>query len=177
MKFLILTEGAAEEALVETLIDKGLTIFTWDDLLDQRTFPNRNIHPNDDIADLIYSLKNNEEVCVYRIIDKDNANFEIPKELKDNIKHFYNICTKPEIEILFIINDGYYKEYLKCKSDFSPSSFYKSMNKKYKKGKQFALNYFSNLEPQVLKKLILLYTQKRGKVHGLNEQSFSKILK
>lgn len=177
MKYLILTEGAAEEALVETLIDKGLTIFTWDDLLDQRTFPNRNIHPNDDIADLIYSLKNNEEVCVYRIIDKDNANFEIPNELKDNIKHFYNICTKPEIEILFIINDGYYEEYLKYKSKYNPSSFYKSKNKKYKKGKQFALNYFSSLESCLLKDLILLYTQKRGKVHGQNEQSFLEILK
>ena len=92
-------------------------------------------------------LKNyNKEVTVLRIGDSQRDKLIIPDELKDIVSpnRIYKYCTLPEIEMLLIINEGLYSEFLK--SNDKPKEFAKKnirYNKtKYDQSSEFFVNYY-----------------------------------
>jgi len=72
------------------------------------------------------------------------------------------------LEVLFILNENLYDEYLKVKSIKKPSEFYKEHNKSYKKQSSFVKEYFESMTNDEIIKLIELYVIKHGKAHKPN---------
>ena len=123
MKRVLGCEGASEVQLLLALIKKGVLIFDKKEILDRRPIHFR--QPRE-IAALIDTLPIDEEIVFYRIGDtqKDDYNLSCFSARKDKIS-VVKVCTKPELEILIIINEGLYSEYLKQKSKMMPKQFVK----------------------------------------------------
>lgn len=124
-------EGANEEKLLELLLDNRCLKITRDDLIGRRPYHIRGLDNPFIKSEL---RRYNSEVLIYRIGDKQNDKLKIPNELKDIVlnKNIYKYCTKPELEVLLIINDGKYKDFLK--SGKSPKEYAKEnikLNKRY----------------------------------------------
>ena len=123
MKRVLGCEGASEVLVMLDLIEKDLLIFDKKEILDRRPIHFR--QPRE-IAALIDTLPIDEEIVFYRIGDtqKDDYNLSYFSARKDKIT-VVKVCTKPELEILIIINEGLYDEYLKQKSKMMPKQFVK----------------------------------------------------
>lgn len=117
----LLCEGQTEEELCNVLLDKGHFIFSREDILDLRPLHVRQLAS---LSYLINTLPIDEVINVYRIGDtqKDDLDLSMFKARKDKIKT-YKYCTKPEIEILLIINENLFDEYSKTKSRIRPKRF------------------------------------------------------
>lgn len=124
MKNVLGCEGQSEVLLVSDLLYKGVLIFDKKDILDRRPIHFR--QPRE-IAPLIATLPMDEEIVFYRIGDTQNDDYNLKcfSARKDKIKTV-KVCTKPELEILIIINEGLYEEYLKQKSKMMPKQFVKA---------------------------------------------------
>ena len=124
MKNVLGCEGQCEVLLVADLLSKGVLIFEKKDILDRRPIHFR--QPRE-IAPLIDTLPLEEEIVFYRIGDTQNDEYNLTclSARKDKIK-IVKVCTKPELEILIIINEGLYDEYLKQKSKMMPKQFVKT---------------------------------------------------
>ena len=124
MKNVLGCEGQCEVLLVMDLLSKGVLIFDKKDILDRRPIHFR--QPRE-IAPLIDTLPMEEEIVFYRIGDTQNDEYNLTclSARKDKIK-IVKVCTKPELEILIIINEGLYDEYLKQKSKMMPKQFVKT---------------------------------------------------
>ena len=125
MQYLVMCEGPNEKAIIDLLIDNNKLIFKRKDLLNREVFFARQIDKSPVIISAIRTYNN--EIVVIRVGDKLNDVLRIPKEFrklidKNNIK---KVCTKPELEMLLIINMGLFKEYNKVKNKISPKSFAK----------------------------------------------------
>lgn len=131
MKYLIMCEGANEETLINLLLDNDRLKISRDDLIGRKPYHIRQLkHPL-----IRTSLKHyNDLVTVYRVGDKQNDELNIPKDLKRIVlqESIYKFCTKPELEILLIINENLWNEYAKSKK--TPKDFAKEnikLNGKY----------------------------------------------
>ena len=91
----------------------------------------------------------NEKVTIYRILDSKNENFKIKNKIKKDFKGKYevvDIVTSPEIEMLVIISEGRFTDYLKVKSKIKPSEYCKqSLNLRRVKEYHFIREYFSDV--------------------------------
>ncbi len=147
MKYLVLLEGKCEEAMVQSLIDTGRFAIPVDDMLDERPFLGLSIKRHPQAQILIRQLMPEEKVKVVRIGDTLSDNISIPKDLKKKIDGVENYCTKPEIEMLLIINEGLYDDYQKVKNTQKPKLFAKShityKGKKYKPSYPWLYEYFT----------------------------------
>ena len=121
-------------------------------------------------------------VKVFRIGDKQNDKLSIPKSLKNIVinSEIYKYCTKPELEMLLIINEGLEKEYEKVKSSQSPKDFAKKNirfnGKKYDQSCEFLEMYYSGNRVQNLIANIKKYkTYKRQ--HKKDELYLADLLK
>ena len=122
MRYLLMCEGANEEKLINLLLDNKKLVLTRDDLIGMKPYNIRQLKNPVIITELKHY---NKPVIIYRIGDKQNDKLAIPPELKrivtkDNI---YKYCTKPELEILLIINEKLLSKYNKSKQ--TPKSFAK----------------------------------------------------
>ena len=117
-------EGPSEVQLVADLLMKGELVFSVNEILDKRPIHFR--QPKEIVA-LINTLPLDEEIVFFRIGDTQNDAYNLTclsaRKSKISIK---KVCTKPEIEILVIINEHLYNEYLKVKSTIKPKQFVKS---------------------------------------------------
>lgn len=92
---------------------------------------------------------NSKPVKLYRVGDKQNDKLSIPKDLKNIVsnKEIYKYCTKPELEMLLILNEDLEKEYEKNKSMQLPKTFAKKNIKyngiKYDQLSKFLEMYYS----------------------------------
>ena len=104
-------EGKSELMLILHLIERGIFFAKPEELLDDRPIHVRQLK---EIATLINTLDIDELIEVYRIGDtqKDQLDLRGFEARKDKIT-IYKVCTKPEIEILIIINEGLYKDFSK----------------------------------------------------------------
>ena len=109
MKYLLMCEGKNEEALVNLLIDNNKLILTREDLIGRKPYNVRQLtHPV-----IKTEIKHyNDEIIVYRIGDKQSDEVKVPLDLKDYVSksRIFKFCTKPELEILLIINEGMLKD-------------------------------------------------------------------
>ena len=143
MKYLMMCEGRNEKAIMNLLLDANKLKITRDDLIELTPFNVRQLsNPT-----IISMLKNyNKEVTILRVGDSQRDKLIIPNELKDIVSpnRIYKYCTLPEIEILLIINEGLYNEFLK--SNDKPKEFAKKhivYNKtKYNQSSEFFVDYY-----------------------------------
>ena len=117
-------EGPSEVQLITELLVNGELVFSENQILDRRPIHFR--QPKEIVA-LINTLPLEEEIVFYRIGDtqKDAYNLSCLSIRKSKIS-IKKVCTKPEIEILIIINERLYSEYLKVKSEIKPKQFVKA---------------------------------------------------
>ena len=119
-------------------------------------------------------------VKVYRVGDKQSDKLSIPKDLKGIIssENIFKYCTKPELEILLILNEGLEKEYEKIKSSQSPKIFAKKNirynGKNYDQSSKFLEEYYGNVK-NLIANIKKYKTYKRQ--HSRNELYLADILK
>lgn len=124
MKILLACEGQSEVYLLNSLIERGYLSFDCPLLLDE---PIR-LRQLTEISPIINSLPIDEDIIVYRIGDtlRDALSLTKFKMRSGHIKS-YKVCTKTEIEILVIINEGLYSEFIKRPKNPKPKSFVNEM--------------------------------------------------
>lgn len=124
MRILLLCEGQNEEVLLNLLLNADALCFNRDDLIGRRPYPVRQLSNPTIKTELKHY---NNAVKVYRVGDKQNDKLVIPRDLKNIVvsSEIYKYCTKPELEMLLIINEGLEKEYEKVKKIKSPKVFAK----------------------------------------------------
>ena len=127
---MLLGEGRCETMLLERCLDEGLLVFTRKDLLDQRPIHARQITP--EIIVLLNTLKRGEQVVIYRVGDTQKDELDL-KAVSERVFSVRTFCTKPEIEILIIINEGLLKEYsnLSASHRLMPKEFVRSRIRDY----------------------------------------------
>lgn len=134
-------EGAAEQAIIELLLDSGKLIFSYSDLLEGeiiRCRSGKNFETQ-------YLRKGfTEKITVLRILDSRREQFKLSKAYEGKIQ-VINIITAPEIEMLVIFNENKYAEYKK--SGLKPSDFCKTVLKYSDiKSSGFVKSYFTNID-------------------------------
>lgn len=174
MKYLILLEGNSEKAFVEILIDKGIFSIDKDDMLDLKPHQKRKIDPY--LLTLIRQLPPDEKVSIIKIGDKMTDKLKIPKEIKHKIHSQDKYCTKPEFEMLIIINEDLYNSFQKVKSSKKASTFTKENvtynGKKYNKSQVWIREYFYDKD---LKSILHKYKQISS--HDKHEKYLVDLLK
>ena len=158
-------EGKNEEAIMELLLDNNKLKFTRNDLIGLKPYNIRGLDNPFIKSELrLY----NKEVLIYRIGDTQNDKLKIPNDIKYIVKkeNIFKYCTKPELEILLIINENLYQEYLKSKK--SPKIFAKENivynGKYYDQSSQYLKNYYGLSRVKLL--ISNLYEYKRLKKHN-----------
>lgn len=133
-------EGAAEQTIIELLIDADKLIFARDDLLEGEPLRCRSAK-NFEEQHLRKGFT--EKITVLRILDSRRERFKLSKPYEHKIE-VINIITAPEIEMLVILNEGKYNEYKR--SGKKPSDFCKT-NLKYPnvKSTDFLEKYFADV--------------------------------
>ena len=169
-----MTEGNCEKALLDLLLERGLLIFKYNNLLYQQIFCARQITGK--LLEMINQLPTKEKITIIRIGDKLSDELDI-SEIKDRVKESYKICIKPEFEILHTINDNLFNEFLKYKSKIKVSVFYAEHNNRYRKSYAFNNEYFSKMNNYELFSLIKEYDKKRKGTHSRSEKTLFSILK
>lgn len=176
MKILIMCEGANELAVVNMLLDDNRFTFSRDDLLDMRPFHARQL----DSPQLKPALNAyHGDLVIYRIGDTLSDAIKIPKDFTNTILAQEKYCTKPEIEMLFIIAENLTSAYEKIKSKTRPKLFCKQnvklKKKYYDNSTKFFYDYFS-FRVDVLVSTITEYKRTHGK-HKPNENYLADLLK
>lgn len=176
MKILLMCEGKNEERLMELLLDSKKLIFTRDDLIGRKPYNVRQLK-NPFIKNEL-KLYNNP-VMIYRIGDKQDEKFPIPNDLKHIVSkdRIYKYCTKPELEILLIINENLYKEFQK--NNKKAKTFAKekiTYNKeKYDQSTKFLEKYYGGKRIERLVDNLKKY--KKLKKHKQDELYLANLLK
>ena len=142
----ILCEGAAEEAIIEILLEYQAIIIDEEYLIDGRPL---RIRSADDFCDRYLVSDFEGKVNIYRILDSKNEKFSFKgknKKIAEEKCNIYNIYTAPEIEMLIIVSEGHYKKF-KNSSIRKPSDYCKiELKMKKVKEYQFVKNYFSDIK-------------------------------
>ena len=145
-------EGAAEQAIMDILLDHHLLIFEREEMLDEQVIRCRDAK----MFETRYLRKGfNDKISVIRILDSRRENFRLSRAYQHKID-VVNVITAPEIEMLIIFNEDKYKEFKK--SGKKPSDFCKQdLKMRDVKSYQFVAKYFS--EPVILTNAIRTYTK------------------
>lgn len=95
-------EGAAEQAIVEILLDNGKLIFGYDDMLEGEVIRCRSAKN----FEARYLRKGfTEKITILRILDSHGESFNLSKAYSGKID-VINVVTAPEIEMLVIYARG-----------------------------------------------------------------------
>ena len=173
MRILLMCEGLNKEVLLNILLDANVLRFTRDDLIGRRVYPVRQLSNPTIKTELKHY---GQPVKVYRVGDKQNDKLIIPKDINNIVfnNEIYKFCTKPELEILLILNEGLLKEFEKVKSIESPKSFAKKNikynGKKYDQSSLFLKNYYGGKNVINLVKNIKQY--KKYKKHNVKDELY-----
>lgn len=161
-------EGKSELTLILHLIERGIFFAKAEELLDDRPIHMRQLK---EIATLINTLDIDEPIEVYRIGDtqKDQLDLRGFEARKDRIT-IYKVCTKPEIEILIILNEGLYKDFCKKHRQFglSPKEYVKTYVKEFSSVEKYIESH--NIVPAIEE-------YKRIKKHKDDEMYLADLIK
>lgn len=143
-------EGAAENAIMDILLDYDMLIFTREEMLEGKVLRCRNGRHFEER----YLRKGFvDKISVIRILDSRRENFSLSKAYRHKVD-VINVITAPEIEMLIILSENRYTEFKrsgKKPSDFCKEDLKMSDVKSY----DFVQDYFSN--PTVLLTAIKKY--------------------
>jgi len=137
-------EGAAEQKIMELLLDANRLIFTYEDLIEGEVLRCRGA----DSFEKQHLRKGfTEKITVLRILDSRRENFKLSRAYADKIK-VINVITAPEIEMLVIFRENKYAQFKKTGK--KPSIYCKeNLGFGDVKSKAFISNYFSDIEALV----------------------------
>ncbi len=132
-------EGAAENAIMDILLDEDLLVFSREEMLEESVIRCRNGKK----FEQKYLRKGfAEKISVIRILDSRREKFKIGKAYEHKID-VINVITAPEIEMLIIFAENQYKEFKK--SGKKPSDFCKeNLKMPDVKSYDYVLDYFSD---------------------------------
>jgi hypothetical protein len=100
-------EGAAEQAVIELLLDSNKLIFRYDDMLENEVIRCRSAQKFEER----YLRKGfTEKITILRILDSHRENFNLSRAYRGKID-VINIVTAPEIEMLMIYAEKKYAQY------------------------------------------------------------------
>lgn len=162
MKYLIMCEGTDELSIINILLDKDMLKIKRDELLGLTPYHARQINNNPTLKTALGMYTGNDDIEILRIGDTQTDELKIPKEFKGKLseERIKKYCTKPELEILFIISEGLHKEFQKVKSKEKASNFAKKNiaynGKKYNKKVEFYKEYFED-RPELLANVLKEY--------------------
>lgn len=123
MKIILACEGQSEVELITNLIKRGYLHFDAPILLDKPIV----LRQLNKIAYAINTLDIKEQIIIYRIGDTLNEEMLLDKfQMRSKYITQIKVCTKRELEILIIINEGLLNEFNKCSSKVKPKSFIKT---------------------------------------------------
>ena len=173
---LIMTEGKTEWAFLNVLLEREILKFSTEELLMEKIYHRRQI--DGEIKGYIQMLDYNDKVFIYRVGDKLSDKLTIPSSiLPEKINGVIDISTTPEFEVLFLLNENLYDEYLKTKSKVKASEFYKTHHKGYSKQSEFVSDYFNSMTDEGIIMLIDLYFKKHGKTIKKHQKTLKEIIK
>lgn len=134
-------EGAAEQAIIELLLDANKLIFSYDDLLEGEVLRCRS---GKNFEEQHLRKGFTEKITVVRILDSHREQFRLSRAYAHKIQ-VINVVTAPEIEMLVIFNENKYDEYKR--SGKKPSDFCKT-DLKYSnvKSSAFVKQYFADID-------------------------------
>jgi hypothetical protein len=129
IRYLLMYEGSAEQAICDLLVENSLLHFSKEQMLFEkgvRGLVYEKIKPL--LGFSIYS-DGIDTVRIYRIKDKKNIPFKIGVVHKELLKKPVDVLTRPEIEMLYIISEGKHAEYIKQynHNHITPCVFVKDM--------------------------------------------------
>lgn len=134
-------EGAAEQAVMDLLLENDMLIFDKKNMLEEKIIRCRNAK---EFENKYLKKGFAKKITVLRILDSRKENFKLSKAYENKVE-VINIITAPEIEMLIIFSEDMYFEFKKNASRIKPSEFCKT-KLKYKEVKnyQFVKEYFSD---------------------------------
>ncbi len=171
-KLLVMCEGANEKKIIEMLLEENKLTFTTNDLIGLVPYHARQLSsPMIKLALSIYS----GEVEILRVGDTQTDILTIPKELKKRIKSIKKYCTKPELEMILIINENQIKQF--NSQSISPKQFAKKNvvynKRKYDNSTSFFSEYYKG-RVDILASNLREY--KRIKKHNSDELFLADLL-
>lgn len=168
-------EGTNEQKLIEMLLDNKKFQISRDDLIGRRPYHIRNLKSSVIKKELEHY---NQPVIIYRIGDKQGDKLIVPIELKNIVakERIFKFCTKPELEILLIINENLVSEFEKSKME--PKEFAKDHIKyngrRYNQTSDFLEKYYGGNRIDYLVQNLIEY--KRIKKHNRGELYLADLL-
>ncbi len=175
---LIMTEGTDEREFLKVLLEKGLLKFKQEELLYETIYHKRQF--DNELIAAIQQLGKDDQVDIYRVGDKLSDKLVIPNDFTkyapNRIRSIHDVIISPEFEMLMIINEGKYKDYLKVKSKKKPSKYYESLHKDYHKQTKYIREYFAKMSNGQIKDLADEYSQKRIRTLKEGQMSINSII-
>lgn len=138
-------EGSAEKAIIDLLIDEDKLIFNRSSLIDHELISIRSAEK----FSTEYLTRDFDEnsIKIVRVLDSTKENFKIKKPYNKKISSISCHYTKPEIEILIIINENHYDTYTNRFKTMKPSLYCKKILKYHDvKNYEFVKDYFKNID-------------------------------
>lgn len=136
-------EGGAETAIIDMLVDNELLKFSREQMLNEEVIRCRG---GKEFEQRYLGKSFESKITVLRVLDSHSEGFRLNKAYEYKVD-VINVVTAPEIEMLIILAEGKYKEYMKKSSSVSPSTFCKQ-DLKMKgniKSQEFVREYFSDI--------------------------------
>ncbi len=177
MKYLILCEGSNELTLINLLLESNKLKIKKEDLINLVPF---NVKQLSNPTIISHLTTYNKPVTVLRIGDTQRDRFSIPNELKHIVSkdRIIKYCTLPELEILLIINEGMYKQFIKS-GEKKPKTFAKRniiYNKiRYNQSNEFLKMYYGGKRISCLINNLKEY--KKLKKHNNDEKYLIDLIK
>lgn len=102
--YALIAEGKGERVILNILLDNNLLKVTRDDLLEGEVISTRSAKK---FEARHLNFKIDADLHIYRVLDSDNEKFELTSKNTTVV----NILTKPEIEMLTILDQGLYNSF------------------------------------------------------------------
>ena len=136
----IIAEGGAETAILRLLIENRRLIFEPEDLYKGKIFSQRSAKA---FAKEL-NLETSRKIHIYRVIDSRTERFVLPKVYDHKVSVIDTLYTRPEIEMLYVIDSGRYEEFQRSGIQ-KPSEFIKKLVKPKKpfKSQQVVTDYWA----------------------------------
>ena len=158
-------EGGAETAIIDMLVDNDLLIFSRDQMLNEEVIRCRNAK----VFEQRFLRKGFEsKITVLRVLDSHSEGFRLSPAYEQKVD-VIKVVTSPEIEMLLILAEGKYDDYIKKASSMLPSTFCKQELKMKGniKSQEYVRNYFTDLNmlTSTIQEYKRIKTLKRGEIY------------
>lgn len=118
----IVVEGAAEEAILQVLIENNLLKFSPEQIYMEKVIRCRSAKRFQ--KNYLTQGLGDKKLIIYRVLDSKREKFTLSKAYQRKVEKVVELYTRPEIEMLFIVYHNDYHRYTsKFKTKIKPSIF------------------------------------------------------